>query len=126
MKKYLSIILVIITVLCLFACGGNAYNKAVSQLESYGLERYDYDYKQISKIESDLKKFNIEIDGKITKITHLIKKEGDIINYAYVYEFENRDDASLFYEGYAKNSISRLKVNVVIFGNVQMINSIKF
>ena len=126
MKRLLSFVLVAISLVCLFSCSGNYFNKAVSQLESYGLERYDYDYKQISKIESDLKKFNIEIDGEITKITHLIKKEGDIINYAYVYEFENRDDASLFYEGYAKNSISRLKVNVVIFGNVQMINSIKF
>ncbi|MBR2025422.1 MAG: hypothetical protein IKA02_06415 [Clostridia bacterium] len=126
MKKYLSIILAIISVLCLFACGGNAYNKAVSQLEKSGLEKFDYDYKQINAIEKDLKEFNIEIDGEIIKIAHLVKKNGDILNYAYVYEFENSSDASLFYESYAKNYISRLKGNVVVFGNVQMINGIKF
>lgn len=126
MKKVLVVTLTFITLICLFSCSGNYFNTAVSQLEDSGLERYDYDYKQINSIENDLEKFDIYIDGEITKITHLIKKDGDIISYAYIYEFENREDASLFYEAYAKNSISRLKVNVVVFGNVEMINTIKF
>lgn len=125
MKKFLALLLIIIFVVCLFSCNGNYFNKAASQLEQYGLERFDYDYKQINAIKKDLKAFNIEIEGGITRIAHLLKKEGDILNYAYVYEFENSSDASLFYESYAKNSISRLKGNVVVFGNLHMINSIK-
>lgn len=124
MKRFFAFTLIVIS-LCLFSCGGNTFNKAVSQIEEYGFERFDYDYKQISSIENDLKKFNIIIDGEIVKITHLLKKNGDSLNYAYVYEFENSNDASLFYNSYAKNSISRLKGNVVVFGNIQMINSLK-
>ena len=126
MKKYLSILLIVISLLCLFACSGNIFNKAVSQLEKGGLQAFEYDYKQISAIERDLKKFNITLDGEIVRITHLMKKTGEILNYAYVYEFENSSDASLFYESYAKNYISRVKGNVVVFGNVHMIDGLNF
>lgn len=126
MKKILATALVLVITLCLFSCGGNYFNKAVSQLKDYGLEPMAYDYKQIRSIEANLENANIHIEGKITKITHLVKQNISGLDYAYVYEFENRDDASLFYEGHAKNFISRLKVNVVVFGNVEMINTIKF
>lgn len=125
MKRILAVILIIVSFSCLFSCGGNTFNKAVSQLEDYGLEKFNYDYKQINQVKKDIKAFGINIEGDIEKITHLLKEENGALTYAYVYEFENSAEATLFYNSYAKNSISRLKGNVVIFGNLQMINSIK-
>ncbi len=125
MKKILAVLLMIVSLVCLFSCGGNTFNKAVSQIEDYGLERFDYNSKQIRSIENDLANFGIEIDGEIERITHLLKKNGEVLTYAYVYKFENDSDASVFYNNYAKYSISKIKGNVVVFGNLQMINGIK-
>ena len=125
MKKFVSTILLFISFMCLFSCAVNPFYKAVDQIEDYGLERFDYNNNQIRSVENDLKDFNIQLDGGIEKITHLIKKNGDILTYAYVYKFENDSDASLFYNSYAKYSISKIKGDVVVFGNLPMINTIK-
>lgn len=125
MKRILAVILIVVSFACLFSCGGNTFNKAVSQIESYGLEKFNYDYKQINQVKSDIEAFGINIEGDIEKITHLLKEENGTLTYAYVYKFEYESDATLFYDSYAKKSISKLKGNVVVFGNLQIINSIK-
>ena len=127
MKRILSAFLIIaLSIILLASCAKNTFDNVTSQLDKYSFKRADYDEAQIADIEKSCPSFGITLEGKITKISHYITTtESGRILYIYVYEFEKDNDALSFYEIYAsKSDYSKLKSNVIVFGNSTAINNL--
>lgn len=126
MKKLLSILIITITLLSTFSCTSNApeekdyFADACSQLDKSSMGATSYSQAQIDEFEQRFAKMNLS--GGFTKVTHYRSKD----EYAYVIEFENADDATIFAE-----RVSSPKYNVkaydgvVVYGESSRIDSLK-
>lgn len=97
MKKFLCITLALVmSFLCLFSCGNTPFDRAVSHLESCGLESMEYNQEQINNITSSIATSQyFTLEGKILRVNHCVKSQNNgSLKWAYLYEFELESDAS--------------------------------
>ena len=130
MKKLLTILVLSITLLCLFSCGDNNgtdapevvdnFASACDQLDKSSMGATVYTETQIDEFEKRFAKMNLS--GGFTKVTHYRSTE----EYAYVIEFENSDDAKTFAERVASPKYNvKAYDEVVVYGESDRIDSLE-
>ena len=128
MKKGLSLLLIIISVLCLFSCHQRStYEKILSQLDKHEFDAVTpYTEEDIQPIKETLKSRNLPYDVK--NICHYFTRSllaNEENTWVYVYEFETNASAQQFKEKYADGwNIARIKDNVVVYGSFSGISNL--
>ena len=136
MKRYLTVLSLLLTALLLFSCQGNTEtpftaNDAVAVFEDDLYLKQNYGDNMISPVRE-----SIEADAgreiEIVAIIHVINQETSVPNleWTYIYEFSKKEDADWFEEN--RNAYVATQEggrcirfdNVVVFGNSPLIDTI--
>ena len=122
MKRICAFVLFITVLFTLCACGGNdTYSSVCKQLEKTSMSGTEYSQTQIQQFESRFSKMNLE-EG-FSRVNHFRSKS----QYAYVIEFENTNDAQVFFETVGKTPTYNVKKlgSVVVYGESKSIDNLK-
>ena len=125
MKKITSILLIALLLFSAVSCTGtdstkNDFTEVCNQLDKSSMGATEYSESQIDEFEKRFTKMGLE--GGFTKVTHY----RSTTEYAYVIEFENTADASIFAERVASPKYNVKKYeSVVVYGESERIDSLK-
>lgn len=128
MKKLIAIFVFVACIFSICACGGNdnpgeekdAYASVCAQLEKTSLGGTEYSQTQIDELEARFTKMNLT--AGFAKVNHFRSTS----EYAYVIEFENAEDAQIFFDkiGTANYNVKKFD-SVVVYGKSDSIDSLK-
>ena len=131
MKKLILILTLVLSIFCLFSCGGDEnegdvnetvdhYKSACEQLDKSSMGGTEYTESQIDEFEKRFTKMNLS--GGFTKVKHY----RSMTEYAYVIEFENAEDAKIFAERVASPKYNvKAYDSVVVYGESERIDSLE-
>ena len=134
MKKLIAILMLVACIVSICACGGNEnpgenknpeeekniYASVCSQLEKTSMGGTEYSQAQIDELEARFTKMNLT--AGFAKVNHFRSTS----EYAYVIEFENVEDAQIFFDkiGTANYNVKKID-SVVVYGKSNSIDSLK-
>ena len=128
MKKLIAIFVFVACIFSICACGGNgnpgkekdAYASVCAQLEKTSMGGTEYSQTQIDELEARFTKMNLT--AGFAKVNHFRSTS----EYAYVIEFENAEDAQIFFDkiGTANYNVKKFD-SVVVYGKTDSIDSLK-
>ena len=141
MKKALSIIIISVLICSLVACNFNNSRENVTtdsilELFSNDYSSQKYTSEIISDIITNIENSGISLNGNITTVVHLTKKESQPDasdwSWAYVYEFTDEADAIAFEEN-RRTFVEATEENgmcircglIVVFGSAPIISSME-
>ena len=138
MKKFLSFIMFVSVIFCFCACGSgtenppkenpnenpseeiDAYAFACTHLEETSMGSTVYSQTQIDEFEGRFTKMNLQ--GGFLKVNHF----RSTLEYAYVIEFENPQDAQTFFDRISTANYNVKKINsVVVYGKSDSIDTLE-
>lgn len=119
-KLAVFLLLVMVVVACASCGGGDSYASACAQLENTDMGGTEYTQAQIDELEARFVKMNLS--AGFSRVNHFRSKT----EYAYVIEFENADDAQVFFDRIGTGSYDVKKLDgVVVYGKSDSIDGLK-
>ncbi len=122
MKKLVAFVLLLVIGITCVSCGGSGdpYQSACDQLAKTSMGGTEYTQTQIDELEARFTKMNLS--AGFSRVNHF----RSTTEYAYVIEFENVDDAQIFFDRIGTGSYNVKKLGgVVVYGKSASIDGLE-
>jgi len=122
MKKFIALVLLLVVGVMCVSCGGtdDPYQSACDQLSKTSMGGTEYTRSQIDELEARFTKMNLS-EG-----FHRVNHFRSTTEYAYVIEFDNADDAQIFFDRIGTGNYNVKKLGgVVVYGKSASIDELE-